>query len=139
MKRCPPSKCCSRQSQRQKSGDADLSEISTRIWLDEQLWNEVTNRATAEGTTVRELIPQLVSQCLTSSLASQVSPQMGAAAPAGAASSHLSPPSEPGPPVVVLSAVYRCGVCGAEVRLGGVSNHLGKHLKEQQSSEVERS
>jgi hypothetical protein len=41
--------------------------------------------------------------------------------------------------MVPLADVYRCGVCGAEMRLGGVSNHMGKHKKEREAAEAERS
>src|SRR5579883_2464756 len=34
----------------------DVSEISTRIWLDEQLWEAVRQLALAEGLTAREVI-----------------------------------------------------------------------------------
>jgi len=118
-----------------------VSEISTRIWLDERLWNEVTDRAVTEGMTVRELIPRLVSRCLTvaSAPAWQTGSEAGPIAPAGASPSAESPAAEPGLPVVALSDVYRCGICGAEVRLGGVSQHMNKHKKEREASEVERS
>ena len=116
-----------------------MSEISTRIWLDERLWNEVTDRAVTEGMTVREMIPRLVSQCLTVASAWQTGPEAGPIAPTGASPSPDSPAAEPGPPVVALSDVYRCGVCGAEIRLGGVSQHMNKHKKERESSEAERS
>jgi hypothetical protein len=118
-----------------------VSEISTRIWLDERLWNEVTDRAVTEGMTVRELIPRLVNRCLAVASAStwQTGSEAGPIAPAGALPSPDSPAAEPGLPVVALSDIYRCGVCGAEVRLGGVSQHMNKHKKERESSEAERS
>src|SRR5579883_3476631 len=45
-------------------GDATVSEISTRVWLDERLWEDVRLRAEAEGTTIRELIPVLVGRVI---------------------------------------------------------------------------
>lgn len=106
-----------------------MSELSTRVWLDERLWETVRGRAIAEGTTVRELIPRLVKQ--------GVSPRLVPAVPPAPAA--VSRPAPPGPPVVALSETYRCDECGAEVRLGGLSNHLGKHLKERQAPQAERS
>jgi hypothetical protein len=40
---------------------------------------------------------------------------------------------------MALSDIYRCGVCGTEIRLGGVSQHMNKHKKEREASEAERS
>ncbi|HVC32074.1 MAG TPA: hypothetical protein VNL16_01035 [Chloroflexota bacterium] len=113
-----------------------MSDISTRVWLDERLWDGVRNRAEAEGMTIRELIPRLVRHGLNEPavMAEPVAVAVPSSTPA-----LDSPSSEPGPPVVALSDVYQCGVCGAQVRLGGLSNHLGRHLKEQQASDAERS
>lgn len=113
-----------------------MSEISTRIWVDERLWDQLRSRAQAEGTTVRELIPLLVHQAVVST---PVRPEV--VPPATAASREPSPPaaSDSTIPVVPLSETYQCGICGAQVRLGGLSNHLGRHLKEQQASDTERS
>ncbi len=61
-----------------------MSEISTRIWLDEPLWSAIRERALARGVTVRE-----------------------------------------------LADISHCAVCGQEVKLGAVSQHLGKHRREQ--------
>jgi hypothetical protein len=118
-----------------------VNEISTRIWLDEPLWNAVTDRAITEGVTVRELIPQLVRQCLTASPAAVVAERREAGPPASAAAVSLleSADAETGLPIMPLADVYLCSVCGAEVRLGGVSQHMNKHKKERESSEAERS
>lgn len=118
-----------------------MSEISTRIWLDERLWNDLRSRAETEGVTVRELIPLLVRQVVSQGPAKdavvpQETPSAAARQPALAPS---PPPAEVGPPIVTLSDVYQCGVCGLQVRLGGLSNHLGRHLKEQQTADAERS
>jgi hypothetical protein len=115
-----------------------MSEISTRIWLDERMWNEVASRAVLERTTVRELLPQLVSQSLGG--AATLMPEGDhQPVPSSAGSSAQAQTPEAGLPVIPLSDVYCCGVCGAEVRLGGVSNHLGKHKKEREATEAERS
>ena len=114
-----------------------MNEISTRIWLDERVWKEIADRARAEGTTVRELIPQFVRQSL--GARPSVAVDASQSAPSVPTSPSSSPASEPGLPVVLLSDAYGCGVCGAEVRLGGLSNHLAKHRKEQEASELERS
>jgi len=113
-----------------------VSEISTRVWLDERLWDDVRHRAEAEGTTIRELIPALVRLVVTGSPIAEERPAVIAHPPADAPAPPLA---EPGLPTVALSDVYQCGVCGAQIRLGGLSNHLGRHLKEQQSAEAERS
>lgn len=115
-----------------------MSEVSTRIWLDERVWNEVASRAVLERTTVRELLPQLVSQSL-GGAATPVSEGDRQAVPSSSGSSAQAQTSEAGLPVIPLSDAYCCGVCEAEVRLGGVSNHLGKHKKEREASEAERS
>jgi hypothetical protein len=113
-----------------------MGEVSTRVWLDERLWQEVTNRALSERTTVRELIPELVSRSLTADPAtSEPALRTGP----GAAPSIESLAGENGPPVMALSDVYRCGVCGMEIRLGGVSQHMNKHKKEREAAEAERS
>lgn len=113
-----------------------MSDISTRIWLDERIWDRIRRRAEAEQTTIRELIPRLVSEFLDKP--TTASAQMAPAAPT-TTSSPSEATSESGVPVVALSDVYQCGVCGAQIRLGGLSNHLGRHQKEQQASEAERS
>lgn len=111
-----------------------MSELSTRVWLDERLWDTVRRRAIAEGTTIRDLIPRLVHQ--------SVNPVARVLTPTPAPMpAPVTPPASPvatvtadsGPPVMVLAELYRCGECGAEVRLGGVSNHMGRHLKERQA------
>ncbi|MGH2460150.1 MAG: hypothetical protein ACRDIY_14945 [Chloroflexota bacterium] len=113
-----------------------MSEISTRVWLDERLWEDVRHRAEAEGTTIRELIPALVRRVVVGSPVLEERPAVATSPPADA---PLAPAAEPGVPTVALSDVYQCGVCGAQIRLGGLSNHLGRHLKEQQAAEAERS
>lgn len=112
-----------------------MSDISTRVWLPEPLWDVVRARALADGTTVRELIPRLLDQAVTGrpTSGSDAAPVAVAATPATTA------PAASEPPTVPLSDSYQCGVCGAQVRAGGLSNHLGKHLKEQQAAEAERS
>lgn len=117
-----------------------MSEISTRVWLDEHVWIEVTNRAVIEGMTVRELIPRLVQQSLPVALTSagQGEPYSDPQTPAAATLTE-SVDTTSGLPVVTLSDVYRCGICGAEVRLGGLSNHIGKHKKEREAAEAEGS
>jgi hypothetical protein len=98
-----------------------VSEISTRVWLDERLRGEVSNQAIAEGMTVRELIPRLVSRSLAPHPASQADRQVSLPTPAAVPASDESSTAQPGPPILALADVYRCGVCGAEIRLGGVS------------------
>lgn len=119
-----------------KAGEVSLSEISTRIWLDEALWHKVRSRAISEGTTIRELVPRLIGQMLGESPAStrpstMSPPSYAGQAPAAEAGTSL--------PVVVLSELYRCGVCGAEVKVGGLTIHMGKHVKEQRANDGERS
>ncbi len=94
-----------------------MSEISTRVWLDEGLWQKVRNRAIADGTTVRELIPRLITQILSQA------PTKGAPPGKARAVEVPPPPSTPatsGPPVIELSDVYHCGVCGTDVKVGGM-------------------
>ncbi|HEX5505424.1 MAG TPA: hypothetical protein VFW96_22595 [Thermomicrobiales bacterium] len=113
-----------------------MTEISTRVWLEEGQWDTVRERAVAEGTTVRALIPRLLERALAGG------PPRPEAAPPPPAPAPPPPPAateDAGPPVVALAPVYTCAVCGAQVRAGGLSNHLGKHLKEQQAAEAERS
>jgi len=117
-------------------GGASLGEISTRIWLDEGLWDEIRSRAIADGVTVRELLPRLVAQALSGASARAEPP---VPAPRSAGSSAASAAAESGPPVLVLSDIYRCDVCGAQVKLGGMTIHMGKHMKERQAPEAERS
>lgn len=114
-----------------------MSEVSTRIWLDERLWNEIMDKAMSEGITVRELIPRLVRRSIMGAPTS--ARQGGPAAEAVSAPSTGSASPQQGPPVMALSDVYRCGVCDAEIRLGGVSQHMNKHKKEREASEEERS
>lgn len=113
-----------------------MGEISTRIWLDDRLWDKARRRAVAEGVTIRDLLPRLVGQAL-ATLQRNAEPPAAAAAPA--AVPGISEPALAGPPVVALSEAYRCGLCGAEVRVTALSNHLGKHIKERQALEAERS
>ncbi len=113
-----------------------MSEISTRVWLDERLWEDVRLRAEAEGTTIRELIPVLVGRVIQAGAVPEERPVIASRSPA---ETSPTPSTEPGPPTVTLAEVYQCGVCGAQIRLGGLSNHLGRHLKEQQAAEGERS
>ncbi|MHB0875621.1 MAG: hypothetical protein ACYC5O_06225 [Anaerolineae bacterium] len=112
-----------------------MTDISTRIWLDEGLWEAVRRRAIAEGATVRELIPQLLGCAL-----AQGGPggQTGTAAPPGGPSGEctLAAAASSGTPAVPLAEAYICGVCGEELKLSRLSAHLGKHLKEQQASEA---
>ncbi len=105
-----------------------MGEVSTRIWLDERLWDHLRTRALAEGVTVRELLPRLVRQAVA-----------GPVSPTQPAPPAVRSPAEAGLPTVVLAEMYRCDVCGAEVRPGGLSNHLGRHLKERQAGAAERS
>lgn len=116
-----------------------MSEISTRIWLDERIWDDVRRRAEAEGTTIRELIPLLVGRVLAEPAPASTRAQAPPSAAPPAPSLAIGPASDSGPPVVALSDVYQCGVCGAQIRLGGLSNHLGRHQKEQQATDAERS
>lgn len=112
-----------------------MAEMSTRVWVNEKLWDELRSRAIVEGITVRELIPRMLSGAL--SAAPAATPQAGPIA--GAAPAATAAP-EPGPPVVVLSDVYRCDVCGGQVKVGGLTIHMGKHAKERQAAaEEERS
>lgn len=112
-----------------------MSEISTRIWLDEQLWHKVRSRAVAEGITVRELLPRLLGQIVT-----ETPPKARPVAmPKVEVSPVITPVAESGPPTIVLSDIYRCGVCGTEVKVGGLTIHMGKHMKEQRANEGERS
>lgn len=118
-----------------------MREVSTRVWLGEKVWTELQNRAAAEGTTVRELIPRLVGRGLTGS--AEPAPAVGPAAPAttqrpGPTPAESAEP-EAGPPVIVLSSLYRCDVCGGQVKLGGLTIHMGKHMKERQAADAERS
>ena len=113
-----------------------MSEVSTRIWLDESLWNAIRERALAQGTTVRELLPDVIGQAL-AGVRPRAEKPAAVAAPVSAAA--VVPPSESGPPLAVLADVYQCAVCGMEVKLGGLSQHLGKHRREQEAPIAERS
>ncbi len=113
-----------------------MSEISTRIWLDEALWHKVRSRAISEGTTIRELVPRLMGQMLGEPPASTGPSKM---APPGQAGQEPAAEAGTSLPVVVLSDLYRCGVCGAEVKVGGLTIHMGKHVKEQRANDGERS
>jgi hypothetical protein len=113
-----------------------LREVSTRVWLDGELWEQLSDRAIAEGVTVRDLVPRLVGQAIAPAPPAPVAraPLVSAtSAPAGA------PPVESGPPILVLSDVYRCAVCDAVVKVGGLTIHMGKHMKELRAPEAERS
>ena len=101
-----------------------MSQRSTRVWLEEELWEEMRRRSIAKGTTVRELIPHLLGQALSRS-----------SGPAEAGERPPSPPAIPeaegeGPPTVPLAEEYRCGVCGGIYKLGGLSTHLRRHSDE---------
>ncbi len=113
-----------------------MSEISTRVWLDERLWQKVRSRAVADGTTVRELIPRLIAQILSEAPTKGAPP---AKARAVEAPIPVSTPETSGPPVIELSDVYRCGVCGADVKMGGLTIHMGKHMKELKVQQAEGS
>ena len=111
-----------------------MAEISTRVWLDEDLWETMQRRAVAEGATVRELIPRLLGYVLAdlapAGQAMTVTPRAG---PTQECTPAAGGPS--GVPVVPLAEAYGCGICGEELRLSRLSAHLGKHLKELQASE----
>jgi len=121
-------------------GKAGVSEVSTRIWLDEALWEELVRRATAQGTTIRELVPRLLAAALSpSTTASEASAPGSPAANARESREAVAGEeggAQTGPTVVPLAEVYRCAVCGEEVRLSRLSAHLGRHLKESQTSEA---
>lgn len=119
-------------------GERSLRELSTRIWLDEELWNAIRSRAIAERTTVRALIPHLLGQIVAGQRGVPSVPEI-LSRPPGTTPPAAPAPAEAGPPVVVLAEMYRCDICGAEVRLGGLSNHMGKHLKERRAAEAEGS
>ena len=118
-----------------------MGEVSTRVWIDDALWEELRQRALADKTTVRELIPQLLQQGIGHTQAAH--PGADEAKAALPTPGVVSPGAEPGAetevPVVELSDVYRCAVCGAQVKLGGLVIHMGKHLKERKAAEEERS
>lgn len=107
-----------------------MSELSTRIWLDERLWEALLERAAREQTTTRELIPHLVGQAIAGRAATVPPPAPTLPLPIAGDADGAD-----GPPLMPLSEVYRCSVCGIQVRLGGVSQHMGKHLKERQAAE----
>lgn len=113
-----------------------MSEISTRIWLDEKLWQAVRDRAIAEGITARELIPRLLNQALSEALTVASHPPTIEAS-AGPPIERLL--TEAGPPVVTVADVYRCAACNAEVKAGGIGIHISKHIKERQAQQLERS
>ncbi len=112
-----------------------MGEISTRVWLDESLWNKIRERAVADDLTVRELIPRLVERALAAPPARAEPKTEPAVAPPPAARET----AEPGLPTIVLSDLYHCDVCGGQVKLGGLTIHMGKHMKERQTAEAERS
>ena len=120
-----------------------MSEVSTRIWLDEGLWDELRRRAIRERVLVRELIPRLLAQNAVAAVRAAVPPPPvappAATAPAAPPPAQASAPIDDGPPVVPMAEVYRCGVCGAEIKLGAVSQHINRHLKEAQAAEAARS
>jgi len=98
-----------------------VSEVSFRIWLDDALWETLRRRAVAERVTARDLIPRLLAQTAAGSR-----PAPAAAAPARMGATGL--------PIVPLAEQYECGVCGATLRLGAVSQHVNKHLREHQAA-----
>ncbi|MBI4318459.1 MAG: hypothetical protein HY675_08215, partial [Chloroflexi bacterium] len=108
-----------------------MSEVSTRVWLNEELWQKVRDRAIADGTTVRELIPQLIGQSLRE-VATKGEPKK---TPAVEAPTPTAAQRSSGPPVIELAEVYRCGVCGTDVKMGGLTIHMGKHMKERQAQQ----
>ncbi|MGI8552439.1 MAG: hypothetical protein ACR2PL_16865 [Dehalococcoidia bacterium] len=115
-----------------------MNELSTRIWLDERLWQTLSGRAIAEGTTVRDLIPKLIDQAVTGATR-PAPPASLAQAAKEAASAMVNLMPDAGPQTVAPAETYRCAECGAQLRVGGLSIHLSKHVKEQQTQEAERS
>lgn len=95
-----------------------MSEVSTRVWLDEALWDELRRRAIREGVLVRDLIPRLPAQN------------------AAGAGRTVAPgrPDDGGPPVAPMAEVYRCGACGA-----AVNQHINRHHKKAQTAAAVRS
>jgi hypothetical protein len=125
-----------------------VSEVSTRLWFEEPLWDAVSRRAIAEGTTVRELAPRLIEAGLRGAPHGSPAPATPAA-PVPAAPPPPTP-SQPAsapeaalalarPPIVVMSELYTCGVCNAELKLGAVSQHVNRHLKEHLAAQAARS
>ncbi len=112
-----------------------MGATSTRIWLEDSLWDQVARMAVSEGTTVRELLPRLIAGSLAGSLA----PPLPSAPRATVGPAADEPSVTAGPPVVTLAEAYRCGECGAQIKTAGLSAHLGKHLRERQAAETERS
>ena len=119
-------------------GASALSEVSTRLWFEEGLWNALSRRAIAEHITIRELAPRLVNEALRGATrpaaAPHPQPVQAPLPPAPVASDAAA-----GPPVVPMAETYICGVCGAEIKLGAVSQHINRHLKEQQAAQAARS
>jgi hypothetical protein len=108
----------------------------------------VSRRAIAEGTTVRELAPRLIEAGLRGAPHGSPAPATPAA-PVPAAPPPPTP-SQPAsapeaalalarPPIVVMSELYTCGVCNAELKLGAVSQHVNRHLKEHLAAQAARS
>jgi hypothetical protein len=130
-----------------------VSEVSTRLWFEEPLWDAVSRRAIAEGTTVRELAPRLIEAGLRGAAHGSALPTTPAAPAPAAAPTPLTPtptPPQPAPatdaalaldrpPIVVMSELYTCGVCNAELKLGAVSQHVNRHLKEHLAAQAARS
>ncbi|MCL5257411.1 MAG: hypothetical protein M1319_06400 [Chloroflexi bacterium] len=113
-----------------------MSEISTRVWLSDDLWQKVRKLAIARKTTVREEIPRLIGQALSESPSE---PGLPAKAPSIGTSPTVPKQTESGLPIIELHEVYRCAVCGADVKVGGLTMHMGKHMKELRAREAERS
>jgi hypothetical protein len=112
-----------------------LSELSTRVWLDERLWDGLRRRAVAEKVTVRELIPRLVARAMGEGPAAAVLP----AATVPRAPTAATTQAESDLPVIPLAELYRCAVCEGQVKLGALAMHMNKHMKEQQAPNAERS
>ncbi len=109
-----------------------MTDISTRVWLDEKLWEALRRRAVAEGTTARDLIPRLLGRALAEGRAGAQASVAAAPVAAPAESVGAAGPSV-GTPVVPLVEAYICGVCGEELKPSRLSAHLGKHVREQQA------
>jgi hypothetical protein len=109
----------------------------------------VSRRAIAEGTTVRELAPRLIEAGLRGAAHGSPAPATPAAPTPAAPPTPVPFPSTDNdesaapavdrPPVVVMSELYTCGVCNAELKLGAVSQHMNLHLKEHLAAQAARS
>lgn len=119
-----------------------MSEVSSRLWFEERLWEALSRRAVAERTTVRELVPRLIGAALSGqprvATAAPSPPPVQAPLPASLAA-PAGGEAASGPPVVPMAETYICGVCGAGIRLGGLSQHTNRHLKEHQAAQAQRS